>query len=83
MALQLAAVRVVIETRGAHGLKWATEYQQSEYWWEEETVAWWLSQMLVSEQAPGADMLINCRDLETVAQWYQQHGTDYLEQIAN
>ncbi|PAY19291.1 hypothetical protein CKO51_11790 [Rhodopirellula sp. SM50] len=83
VALQLAAVRVVIDTRGAHGLKWATEYQQCEYWWEEDTVASWLAQMLVSEQAPGADMLINCRDLETVAQWYQQHGTDYLKQLAN
>ncbi len=80
-ALQFAALKVVIDTRGAHGLKWATEYQQSQYWWEKEVVAAKLSQMLVAENAPGADMLVDCRSLDDVVKWYQQHGAAYVQDI--
>jgi hypothetical protein len=81
-ALQFAALKVVIDTRGAHGLKWATEYEQSQYGWEEEVVASKLSHMLVAENAPGADMLVDSSSLDDVVKWYQQHGAAYLRKIA-
>ncbi len=80
-ALQMAALKVVIDTQGAHGLQWATEYQQAEYWWEEDVVAAELSKMLVRQDAPGAQDLVNCSDLDEVVEWFARHGEDYLQRI--
>lgn len=76
--LQLAAVEAVIRCRGRVGLKWAIEYKQSRFWWEEEVVAERLSTMLRAEKAPGSDMLENCDDLKVVAEWFDRFGEQYL-----
>ena len=47
-------------------------------WWEPEYVAKLLSRMLRDENAPGAEMLVGCKELEPLQKWYEEHGTEYL-----
>jgi len=79
--LQLAAVEAVVRCRGRVGLKWAIEYKQSGYWWEEEVVAQRLSAMLCTENAPGGDMIENCDDLDVLAKWFEGFGDQYLTRL--
>jgi hypothetical protein len=79
--LQLAAVEATIRCRGRHGLQLALGYRQATHWWEEEYVARRLSQMLVAENAPDSERLIDCESLKTLQQWFADHGTEYLKRL--
>jgi hypothetical protein len=79
--LQLAAVEVVVRSKGRHGLKLALDYRQAQAWWEEEHVAERLSQMLRDQEAPGSDMLADCKTLETLKEWYEQNGDAYFKRF--
>ena len=79
--LQLAAVQVVIDSKGKYGLQLALGYQQATHWWEGEHVAGRLSQMLQKEKAPGSEELSDCKDLKTLQRWYQDHGAEYLKRF--
>jgi hypothetical protein len=76
--LQLAAVEAVVRSKGEFGLKLALDYQQATHWWEEEHVAETLSRMLVAEDAPGREMLKDCKSLAQLRRWFDRHGEKYV-----
>lgn len=79
--LQLAAVEAVVRSKGRHGRQLALHYQQATHWWEEEYVAEKLSRMLLAEDAPGSQGLVDCKQLETLSQWFAEHGAEYLKRL--
>ena len=81
--LQLAAIDAVVRCKGRRGLQFALEYRQSTHWWEEEYLVNQLAGMLISEQAPGQELLENCSKLKELAAWYDKWGKQYLERFDN
>jgi hypothetical protein len=79
--LQLAAVEAVVRCKGRVGLPWAIAYEQSEYWWEPETVARMLGAMLAAEKAPGAEALARTKSLDALDEWFKAHGAEYLKRF--
>jgi Leucine-rich repeat (LRR) protein len=76
--LQLAAVQAVVRSKGQFGLELALGYQQATHWWEEEVVAERIGQMLVAENVPGKEQLVDCKNLGQLRDWFDKHGRDYL-----
>ncbi len=79
--LQQAAVEAVVRSRGRHGLEFAIDYKQVQYWWEKDRVTESLRTMLVEENAPGLEQLKSCRSLKDLRSWYDAHKEDWQKQI--
>lgn len=79
--VQLAAVAVVLRSRGKYGLQFATNYQQATHWWEEDYVAKSITTMLKDAGAPGSKELAAGNSLVELRVWYAEHGAAYLKSL--
>ena len=74
-------MEAVIRCNGKHGLEYAVNYQQAEYYWEENAVLARLKKMLLNNDAPGKDLLRTSDSLDSLREWYRIYGVAYLKKF--
>ncbi|HPA27040.1 MAG TPA: HEAT repeat domain-containing protein [Acidobacteriota bacterium] len=81
--LQLAAVEAVLRAKGMKGLSWAIDYKLCTHWWEPERVMDKIKKMLLSNNAPGREIIERTAKLKDLRAWYDTYGEKYIEQMKN